>query len=1102
MKKIIKFFVFMFAFLVYSQGSTTSNIEGVVTDDQNKPLPDVNVYAVHMPSGTNYGVISNNKGIFFIPNMKVGGPYKVVLSYVGYKEVVLENITLSLGKTYNLKVSLSEETMELGEIVVSAKKFGGDGSKTGASSNLSREKIEALPTISRSINDFTRLTPQSNGTAFAGTNNRFNNYTIDGNIYNNNFGLGSGQFAGANPISLDAIDQVQVNLAPYDVTLSGFSGASVNAVTKGGNNTFSGTSYYLVRTDQMTGDRLGENRLNVDKAKTEIKGLAIGGPMIKDKVFFFVNYENEEEFVPSFQKRALRPGETPNQTEISRVPADRLQFVRDKMLELYGYDTGDFEGYNFQSAQHRFNTRIDWNINSKHKLMLRHNHYISQRDIPVNGNSIRYIQTRYTNTDRTGIEAMNFRNSNYTNDVQVSSFVGELNSLFSSKVSNQLNFGFTSIQDPKRGIPGAQAFPFIEVLEPDNSGNLLYYMTMGNELFSVGNLLENKVFNITNNTNVYLSNHKLTFGANYENFTFDNAFNPAFNGFYRFNSYQQFEDAIINQLPGVLPTAFAKGYALDGSLTPPTDNVKFSQLGVYAQDQWSVLQNLKLTFGLRVDVPFYNTSIPRNTLLDQLIEDRIEDDNWQGFQDINGNFFYPDVSRFPRTRPLFSPRFGLNWDVKNDGSFIVRGGTGIFTGRIPFVWLSNQVNGSGVVRGGIGYEGNALANNPLFQNWQFDPSVSFGNPENPSQQLANELNLTDRDFKLPQVWRSNLAVDYKLPFGINMTLEGIYSQDVSTPIAYNPVLRNPDQNFDGPDTRGYWQTVPGLTGYSNDPVFRNIFLLTNATQKADYWASTIQLSKDFESGLSLFAAYTRSRARDLDTSGGSQAVSLWTQTVQENRNNPELSYANHDIPNRVIASLSHKVKNTTLSLFYQGSNTGRFSYTYSGNFGDSSNRLMYIPNDASELYFQSFTVGGVLYTQDMQREMLDNYINQDAYLSANRGKIAERNGALLPWVNQIDLRLTHEIQLAKQNNQRLQLSLDVLNFGNLLNSDWGVPQFPNQRNLLNYRGVTTLANGDVHPIYRLNTISGTSEFPTSTFRDSNSIGDAWRMQLGVRYLFN
>ena len=324
-------------------------------------------------------------------------------------------------------------------------------------------------------------------------------------------------------------------------------------------------------------------------------------------------------------------------------------------------------------------------------------------------------------------------------------------------------------------------------------------------------------------------------------------------------------------------------------------------------------------------------------------------------------------------------------------------------------------------------------------------------------------------------------------------MDFIYSQDISTPIVYNPVLREPDGLLNGPDKRPYWSG-----GYSNDSDFRNVFYLTNASTKADYVSLSAQLQKSFDNGFYTMIAYTASRARDLEASGGSQAGSLWTATVQENRNDPELSFASFDQPNRVIANVSYQTKNNTISLFYEGGENGRFSYTYSGNFGDNSNRLIYIPNNASELNFQEFTLGGRVVTAKEQINLFNNYIDSDAYLSANRGSIAERNGATNPWLNRFDLRMTHDIKLTNNEQNKIQLSFDFLNIGNMLNTDWGVPQFAFQRTPLNYRG--TNANGE--PMYRLNVIPGTTEFPTETFRPSSSIGDTWRLQVGVRYLFN
>ena len=1068
---------------------TTSSMTGTVKSVDGELLIGATVVAVHTPSGTQYGTTTNVNGVFNIGNMRVGGPYSVTFSYIGYETEVVEDVHLALGSGANVDASLLETGMTIGEVVVSGRQDAiFNSNRTGASTNLTSESINSLPTISRSIEDFTRLTPQSSGNAFAGTSSRFNNYTIDGNIYNNNFGLGTDQFAGGNPVSLDAIDQVSVNLAPYDVRYSGFTGASVNAVTRSGTNNFEGSVYYFLRNDQMLGNKAGDVSVDRGDSENTTYGFRIGGPIIKDRLFFFVSYEKEEEATPSFTKRAARPGETPDGINISRVPLEEANFVRESMRNLYGYETGAPDSYPFASESERFNARLDYNINQNHNLSLRFNHFTSFRDVPTNGNSIRFVSTRYRNTSRQGIENINFRNNNYTQEREVTSIVAELNSILREDISNQFNVGFTSSVPQRRGVPGGQDFPMIEVLEPDASGNLLYYMTMGNELFTVGNLLENDVFNITNNTTLYRGDHTITAGINFEYMTFNNAFNPTFHGWYRFIGYDKFVDAVINQDPNVHPDAFARSFALDGSTTPPLDQTEFGQLGVYIQDEYQVTPDFKLTAGLRVDLPFYPIDIPSNELLDE---------KNKTFEGPDGDSFTPDVSVFPDVNPLFSPRVGFNYDVLGDRSIQLRGGSGIFSGRIPFVWLSNQVNGSGVVRGGIGFEGQEVIDEGIV----FNPDVNAYAPENPEATLSNELNLTDRNFKLPQVWRSNLGADFQLPLGIRGTVDLMYSRDVSTPIAYNPVLRDADRTLSGPDQRGYWidRSDEGLTAYSNDEDFRNVFYLTNADEKADYMSATVQLSKSFDMGFHAMVAYTASRSRDLDAAGGSQAISLWPATVQSNRNSPSLGFAGHDQPNRLIANLSYKTNNTTIGIFYDGGNAGRFSYTYSGNFGDASDRLMYIPNSASELTFETITVGGVEYDADDQAAILDAYIDQDDYLSANRGSVAERNGAVRPWVHRFDFRILQDINLTSDSKNKLQLSIDILNVGNMLNSEWGIPQFEYQRNLLT---LSEINENDV-PVYRLNTISGTDEFPQETFRlsTSNILSNVWRMQVGVRYIF-
>lgn len=1078
--------------VAFSQGVTTSSMQGLVTDRSGETLPGANVVAVHTPSGTRYGAVTNAEGRFIIPNVRVGGPYTVTVSFVGFEERVFEGINLALGQNFNINAVLSDG-MDLEAVEISASRGGiFDADRTGAGLNVGSDKINSLPTINRSVNDFTRLTPQSNGNSFAGTNARFNNFTLDGNILNNNFGVAGGQFAGGNPISIDAIEEIQVNLAPYDVRQGGFTGAGVNAVTRSGDNTYRGSVYYFLRNDQMRANRVIDNFVPQNNARNEIRGFRVGGPIIKNKLFFFANYEEEEELRPSILRRARRPGETPDGQFISRVSIEDAEFVRDRIREIYGYDPGEPDSYTFGSQQTRLNLRLDYNINQNNKLFVRYNRFSSFEDVPTNASSTRNISV-FNNTSRTGVEAINFRNANYTNDRLVETVAAELNTRIGNNAANQLNIGYTSLADPRRGIPGGQAFPFIEVLEPNAAGELQYFMSLGNELFSVGNLLENKIFNVTNNFTLFKGKSTWTFGGNFEFFTFDNAFNPVFNGHYRFLSYENFVEAVINRNPNVFPDAFAKSFALDGSTTPPTDRTRFGQLGFYAQNEYQVNPRLKVTAGMRIDLPFYPIEIPTNQLLAE---------RGTTFTLPNGETLVPDVSVFPTINPLYSPRVGFNYDVNGDRSFVLRGGTGVFSGRIPFVWLSNQVNGSGVIRGIQGFEGQQVIDRGII----FNPDVTAYNPTNPSQTLGTELALTDRNFRLPQTWRTTIGSDFKLPLGIVGSFDFIYSRDLSAPVAQNIVNRAPDAVWNGPDQRPYWTVQPGLFGPSSDTFFRNVFYLTNADQAPDYISGTITLNKNFSNGFDVMAAYTISRARDLDATGGSQAQSLVPTVVTENRNQPVRGLASFDQPHRIISAISYTSENSTISLFYEGGPNGRFSYTMANggglntplNIGDGQARLIYVPNNANELNWQPFPLGGQTITAEMQAQAFERFIEQDRFLRNARGRIFGRNEGIQPWVHTFDLSFAQRLNITNDKKNKLEARIDFMNFGNLLNPNWGVPFFPWQTNVLNYRGVN--ANGE--PVFRIQTRPGTTTIIDETFRPTTGIGGLWRMQLGLRYTFN
>lgn len=1113
---------------LYAQGVTTSAIEGMVMTYDNLPLQNANVVAVHEPSGTEYGTVSREDGRFNLPNVRTGGPYTVRASYVGFETDEVINVRLALGESRTLLFMLPETGMILDEVVV----IGlldpvMNADRTGASTNLTTERIQQMPTISRTIEDYTRLSPLSNGSSFAGRDNRFNNYTVDGNIYNNNFGLGSGQFAGTNPISMEAIEEIQISIAPYDVRQGGFTGANVNAITKSGTNFFRGSVYTYYRDENFTGDKIGDNIFSLDEAYTRIFGASAGGPVIRDRLFFFVSVEQEDRSAPGDSRLAARPGLEPDGVTVSRVQASDMDFIREQMMSLYGYETGAYENYSFGNEGLRLNFRLDYNINPNHRASIRYNHFQAFRDVNINGNSVRNV-TRYRNTFRTGVEALTFRNANYSVDNNVNSLVAELNSVFGTRFANSLNIGFTSVEDPKRSVPGGETFPFIEVLEwngpkpgdvdengnPAELGTPLYYFALGNELYTVGNLLANDIFNITNNFSVFMGRHTITAGMNLEYMTFDNAFNPNAHTFYRFNTYQNFLDVVIDRKEGAVPDGFATSYSYEGPQDLPMDATAFGQFGVYLQDKIQVNPDLVVTAGLRVDFPFFPIDLPNNPRYDDIFSDPSQHFTDPGNPDRR---IAPDVSVLPEVRPLISPRLSFNYDVHGDNTLRLRGGSGFFSGRIPFVWISNQVSANGVTRGLTGWDrwdlredadGNeywhenqwGVAGRPSWQGFQADPSAYKPGGDDLEAQVSEDINITDPNFRFPQVWRTNIAADYRLPLDFTGTIEAIYSSDFNSPLAQNINLNQPAGTFSGVDQRPYF------TSYRDNPDFNEVMMLTN-TNKGYYWSVTAQVQKEFDNGIYMSVAYTRGMSRDYGLIGGSQAASLWPAVVAEDRNNPEMGYSRFDQPNRIVAYVSYNTSRitdkypTTISLFYNGGERGRFSYVYSGNFGDRAQRLMYIPNNASEINLLDITgdEGEVLFSAQEQWNILDAYIEQDDYLKANRGRVAERNGALLPWLHRFDLRVAQDIALpGLPSNHRIQITADILNLGNLINSEWGVGEMVWQSALLNYAGRNAATN---EPEYRLNTVAGTDGLPSETYRTIINIDQTWRAQIGIRYIF-
>lgn len=1086
----------------FAQGVTTSGLSGVVQDPNGEELPGATVQAIHNPSGTSYGAVTNVSGRFRMPNVRVGGPYTLTVTFVGYQEYVIENINLSLGQTLNLNITLDEESTILQEVVVrSSKGQAIDGDRTGASTNLSNERIASMPTINRSINDFTRLNPQSNGTSFGGADNRYNNYTIDGNLYNNNFGLGSSQFAGGNPISIDAIEEVQVNIAPYDVTQSGFTGASVNAVTKSGTNSIQATAYTLFRNQNTQGTTLnGGQDVPFSESSTQIHGVTLGLPIIKDKLFFFGSFEFEDNAIPGDTRRAARPeqGLLPDlELGIARMTADQAEFVQEQMQEIYGYETGAYENYPFEDVATRLNFRLDYNLNQSNKIMVRYNNFQQRRDVGINGNSIRGLPAseRFRNTSRFGNEALTFRNGNYGSEEDVQSIVGEWTSNIGNNMANKLNIGYTS-SISQRFIPGDQNFPMSEILEYDGS-TPLYFASLGTELFTRGNLLDNKTFNITNNFNYFMGDHTFTAGVNFEYMTFDNAFNPTWDSWYRWNSYDDFVAAVIDRDLSVRPAGFAIGFTYDAENPNvlPTDRTQFGQVGIYVQDEYQATNDLKLTAGLRVELPFYPIDAPRNP--------RVEDLGISVENPRNpGEFIEPRVDQFPSVNPVFSPRFGFNWDALGDKSLQVRGGTGIFTGRPIFVHLSNQINGNGVTRGFVGLLEDQWGQdgNPTWDGFQADINYYRPDPSVQEPTVSSSLSITDPNFQLPQTWRSNLAADYVYN-GFVFTVEGIFSKDYNTPFSANlsSVPNGGSINIGGNAYPTYDQVALG--GEINE-----LYYLTNIDDRT-YASLTLGVQKDWGKGIFTSFNYTRSQSRDFGLDGGSQAASLWPADVQEGRNNPEEGFSRNDQPNRVVGLIAFNTKglnetnNTSFNLYYSAGEQGRYSYTYSGNItgegGGSS--LMYIPESLEDAQLIDRVSGGAItQTAQQQWDILNNYIENDPYLSENRGTVSERNGAVLPWLHRLDLSIVQTINLTKDPSEhRLEFRADILNVLNMMNDSWGVSRRTVQRNLMNFEG--TDANGNAQ--FTINPIQGESTYPTDVTIPNFDLSQTWSAQFGVKYIF-
>ncbi len=1086
--------------MAHAQGVTSAAINGQVTDKAGKPLAGATIKAVHEPSSTVYGMMSRADGRFNIQNMRVGKPYTITVSFVGFQPVKFENVALALGQNLEFKVQLEESSVQINPVEVTGERNElMSTSRTGASQNVSLEQIESMPTITRSFQDFLRLSPQMVGTSAAGRNNRYNNIQIDGTQYNDLFGLGGsgtpGGQANANPISLDAIQEFQVVVAPYDVRQGRFSGSGVNAITRSGTNTLQGSAYFYFRNKDMVGDLNATNWLLKDAngnalpigefrdstVKTAFAnfneyqaGFRVGGPIIENKLFFFANAEMTERRQPydniAFTQR--------NDGSLVQNIADTVGRI---LQSQYGYNPGSLGSYDTKRPSTKIFARLDWNLDETNRLTLRHNFVDASDDVfrPTTANVL-------------------FGNRNYVFNNNVNSTVLQWSSTYGANMSNELIVGYTRIRDSRDYV--GSMFPTVNVSDSRITGVTI---SAGAENFSIANKLDQDVLEITDNFTWFLGDHAVTIGTQNEIFSFKNLFIRDYVGTYNFNS--------LNDLRNGIAARLQYSFARPGQDPMFAADFGAAQYGFYAQDEWSGVKNLKVTLGLRVDIPTIMDKPNYNSIADTIHYNT----NTVAYRNNAAATYGVRTDKVFDSQIMFSPRLGVNYDLFGDKSTIIRGGAGIFTGRVPFVWISNQFGNTGVELARLDLR---TASNDTIR---FNPDLDPRDPAFYSRVGgATEINVTANDFKMPQVARFNLAVDHKLPYSMVFTLEGIYSQTLND-IYYRDI--NLGDRLDTtalgshlPGGRGVYGTYSGrnttprtqVGSFSKGP-FTNVILLENTSE--GYQANiSATLQRQVEEGVGGLIAYTYGVAKDQNGGLSSQAVSNWRYNhTPDNPNDVPLTRSLFDIPHRFIASLSYTFKyakdySTTLALFYEGRSGTPFSYVYDGDLnadGQVENDLIYIPKDKSDILLVSNATtraSATVYDQ------LEAYIGRDDYLKEHRGEIAERYGAREPWVNILDFRLLQAIPNPVFPEHKLEISVDILNVLNLLNSEWGrVQSVSNNRDmLLRFEGLAVAGNklGE-------NGTEVAKGTPMFSFKDKknpfqyNDLSSRWSLQVGIRYTF-
>jgi hypothetical protein len=1091
MIKQIKLLFSMLLFLAVSTGIygqvTTSSMSGKVTDTNGEPLAGAAVVATHVPSGTRYGAMANNQGLYSLQGMRPGGPYSVNVSFIGYKTQSFTEITLGLGENTTQNSTMASTTTEMTEVTVvgyATSKF--NTTQTGAVTNISNTQIANMPTVSRSIIDVTRLSPYGgNGMSFVGTDGRTANFTVDGANFNNNFGLSSALPGGGNPISIESIEELQVVIAPYDVRQNNFIGGGVNAITKSGTNTFKASAYTYHRNENMRGDAVNGKQIagarDVDRNTSY--GFTFGGPVIKNKLFLFVNGEMAKTPTVVNRWKASTDGVANANNYISRTTVSDLQTVSDFVKSRYGYNTGSFTNFPADENNYKLLARLDWNITDKHHLALRYNYTKNLNWSSPNASSMdggtRMSEARMSQA------SMSYANSMYSMNNLVHSFSFDLNSRLSNNLSNQFLATFSKLDDVRGST--SDEFPFIDILKDGQA-----YISLGYELFTWNNAVHNNVLNIKDELTRYLGNHKIIAGIAYEYKMADNAYMRNGTGYYRYSSL---DDFLNEETPEIVNLT----YGYDGESNPAA-RIRTNKIGVYGQDDWRVNSNFKLSYGLRIDGLFFDNN---DLMTNQAIYDL----------DYSGRNI--DTGEWPTANLIFSPRIGFVWDTFGDKSLKVRGGTGLFSGNLPLVFFTNMPTNGGMVQyqaqinavnaakkgftmdefaGGLVTDADGNANIAAL----YDKLISLGYPSTISPEdgtVPSAVNGVDPKFKMPQVWKTSLAVDaaVKSSCPFSATIEGIYNKTINGVSISDWSIPNVGgfARFNGVDNRPIYPA-----GYRTNT---KAFMLEN-TSLGYGWSGNITLNAQPAKWLNLMAAYAHTVAKDVTGMPGSAAESAFTYVpTVEGPNFIRLHNSQYNTPDRLVTSLTARDNSGNhYSLIYEAWLGGaNYSYMMVNDINSDGYNYdaIYVPTDADVESNQFRFVSA-----DDQTRFMD-YVHADSYLKNHQGEYAEPYSVYSPWVHRIDFGYKHDFVFkAGKDIHKVQLSLDLKNVLNLFNSEWGVAKYLNpaigsEARILKYEGV------DAEGVATFSTPSSIRG-DIKTFTPSYSLGQCWYALIGIKYIFN